>query len=147
MGVEILAATPFTHDISVSGSGIDLPAGETKQLPPTLSVQWYPRGGQGGWQPYLGLGLNWTTFFDAKPSSELKAVLGENTKLSLDDSFGLAAQAGVDIPFGEHWSFNAGVWWIDIGTEATLSRTDLGKIKFDVDVDPLVYNIGIAYRF
>lgn len=149
--VEILAATPFSHDITVSGSGLKLDAGETKQLPPTVSVQWYPRGGRSGWQPYFGLGVNWTTFFDTEPDRQLEDALGavlgaERVKLELDDSFGLAAQAGVDIPFGDHWAFNVGIWWIDIGTEAKV-KTDVGNVKFDVDIDPWVYNIGIAYKF
>ena len=52
-GIELLAATPFSHDIDVNE--VDAQAGETKHLPPTLSVQWYPRGGSDGWQPYLGV--------------------------------------------------------------------------------------------
>lgn len=38
LGFEVLAATPFSHDISVNGLG---KIGETKQLPPTFSVQYY----------------------------------------------------------------------------------------------------------
>jgi outer membrane protein len=150
-GLEVLAATPFKHDISVSGSGLSLDAGDTKHLPPTVSVQWYPRGGSSGWQPYLGLGVNWTTFFSTNISGELEgalnAVLGaERAKLELDDSFGIAVQAGIDIPLGEHWALNAGIWWIDIDTEAEI-KTDVGNVKFDVEIDPWVYNFGIAYKF
>ncbi|MFV8819614.1 OmpW/AlkL family protein [Haliea sp. E17] len=155
-GLELLAATPFDHDISVSGGGLNLDAGKTKQLPPTLTLQWYPRGGQTGWQPYLGIGLNYTLFFSEDVDGELKgalnAVLGAtDANLKLDDSFGLSASAGVDIPLGEHWSLNAGLWYIDIDTEATLTAkfADGSKapVKFDVDIDPWVYNFGIAYKF
>ena len=150
-GLEVLAATPFEHNITVSGSGISLDAGDTKHLPPTVSVQWYPRGGHSGWQPYLGVGVNWTTFFDTNISNELESALGAvlgatRAKLELSDSFGLAVQAGVDIPLGEHWALNAGIWWIDIDTEAKI-KTDVGNVKFDVEIDPLVYNFGIAYKF
>ena len=65
--LEVLAATPFEHDIDAKGqgaiSGVTVAAGSTKHLPPTVSVQWYPRGGQDGWQPYIGLGVNYTLFF------------------------------------------------------------------------------------
>lgn len=147
--LELLAATPFEHDISVKGVGIN--AGSTKHLPPTLSLQWYPRGGQQGWQPYLGLGLNYTIFFDEEVDSELEDALGaiigaSKADLELDDSFGLAAQAGVDIPLGDSWGLNLGVWYLDIDTTAKI-KTDVGTVKFDVDIDPLVYNIGIFYKF
>jgi len=145
-GIELLAATPFEHDIEVNEARLQ--AGSTKHLPPTLTVQWYPRGGSSGWQPYVGLGVNYTIFFDSKADKDLEGIVGP-AKLELDDSFGLSASAGVDIPFGEHWAFNAGVWYIDIDTTAKVSfgegRND--KIRFDVDIDPWVYNIGIAYKF
>ena len=149
LGVEVLAATPFSHDIKLEGANI--PAGDTKHLPPTVSLQWYPRGNIVGWQPYLGLGLNYTTFFSEDPSQELTdavgALLGANqVGLQLEDSFGLALQAGFDIPLNDKWSLNMGVWWVDINTTARV-KTDVGTVKFDVELDPMVYNIGIAYRF
>jgi outer membrane protein len=149
VGIELLASTPFEHDISVQGTSID--AGTAKQLPPTLSLQWYPRGGQDGWQPYLGMGVNYTIFFDEEVDPDLEnalgALLGASTvDLELDDSIGISAQAGVDFPLSENFSLNLGVWYIDLGTTATI-KTDVGRVKFDVDVDPWVYNVGIAYRF
>jgi outer membrane protein len=148
-GLELLAATPFKHDISVSGTGIE--AGSIKQLPPTLSLQWYPRGGKAGWQPYVGVGVNYTYIFDEEVDSDLEGALealigATDVKLEVDSSFGLAAQAGVDFPMGENWGLNVGVWYIDIDTTAKI-KTDVGNVKFDVDIDPWVYNIGIAYKF
>ena len=148
-GLELLAATPFEHDVSVKGLPLD--AGTIKHLPPTLSLQWYPRGNVSGWQPYIGVGLNYTMIYDESVDSDLKDALGallgaQKVDLSLDDSFGLSAQAGVDIPLNENWAINAGVWYIDIDTQATI-KTDVGKVKFDVDIDPWVYNVGIAYKF
>lgn len=160
--IEVLAATPFEHNIEAQGqgaiSGTNLDAGSTKHLPPTVSVQWYPRGGQTGWQPYVGIGLNYTIFFDENTDGQLVSLLGNLTDgavndadLNLDDSFGLAGQVGVDIPIDEHWAVNAGVWYIDLGTEAEITAKADGataaKVKFDVQLDPWVYNIGIAYKF
>lgn len=160
--VELLAATPFKHDIEAEGkgaiSGVSLDAGETKHLPPTLSVQYYPRGGQDGWQPYIGLGVNYTIFFSEDVDNELVGLLGDLTDgavnsadLDLDDSFGLAAQAGVDIPINDNWAINLGVWYIDIDTEAEITAkvdgVNAAKVNFDVEIDPWVYNIGIAYKF
>jgi outer membrane protein len=160
--VELLAATPFDHNIEARGqgaiNGTNLDAGSSKQLPPTLSVQWYPRSGESGWQPYIGAGLNYTIFFDEKVDGQLVGLLGSLTDgavndadLHMDDSFGYALQAGVDIPIDKHWAFNAGVWYIDIDTQAEITAKADGataaKVKFDVQLDPWVYNVGIAYKF
>ena len=159
---EVLAATPFEHDIEAQGvgaiKGTNLDAGSTKQLPPTVSVQWYPRGGQTGWQPYIGAGLNYTVFFDEDVDNQLIGLLGDLTDgavngadLDLDDSWGLALQAGVDVPINDRWAVNVGVWYLDIDTTAEITAKANGataaKVKFDVELDPWVYNIGVAYKF
>jgi outer membrane protein len=152
VAIELLAASPFEHDISLKGKGgVNVDAGSTKHLPPTLSVQWYPRGGKSGWQPYVGLGVNYTIFFDEDTTKELdetlNAILGATkVDLNLDNSFGLALQAGVDFPLSDHWAINAGVWYMDIDTNAKV-KTDVGNVDFKVDIDPWVYNVGIAYKF
>ena len=151
VGIELLAATPFEHDIPLKGKGVKVPAGSTKHLPPTLSVQWYPRGGKSGWQPFVGVGVNYTIFFDEDTDKQLdetlNAILGaEKVDLDLDNSFGLSAQAGVDIPFWNDWALSLEVWYIQIDTNATVN-TDVGNVHFKTNIDPFVYNIGIAYRF
>lgn len=151
VGIELLAATPFEHDISLKGSGISLPAGSTKHLPPTITAQWYPRGGKSGWQPFLGVGVNYTVFFDEDTTQELdntlNAVLGATeVELDLDNSFGLSAQAGVDIPFYNDWALSLAVWYINIDSNATVS-TDVGDVDFKTQIDPFVYHVGIAHRF
>ena len=151
VGIELLAATPFEHDITLKGKGVKVPAGSTKHLPPTLSVQWYPRGGKSGWQPFVGVGVNYTIFYDEETDKQLdetlNAILGaEKVDLDLDNSFGLSAQAGVDIPFWNDWALSLEVWYIQIDTNATV-RTDVGNVHFNTDIDPFVYNVGIAYRF
>lgn len=151
VGIELLAATPFEHDITLNGKGVNLDAASTKHLPPTITAQWYPRGGKEGWQPFLGLGVNYTIFFDEETTkgldSTLNTVLGAtDVDLDLDNSFGLAAQAGVDIPFAKNWAISLEVWYIDIQTNATVS-TDVGDVNFKTQIDPFVYHVGIAHRF
>jgi outer membrane protein len=151
--VELLASTPFSHDIELSDAPVD--AGSAKHLPPTVTVNWYPRGGMDGWQPYLGLGLNYTYFWGEDVDGQLEAALGEivgapgpiDADLDLSDSWGLAVRAGFDYPINDRWALNASMYYIDIETQATISTDVAPNVKFDVDIDPFVYMFGVAYRF
>lgn len=135
IAVEVLAATPFSHDINGTGALAALgKVGETKQLPPTVSIQYHFKPSPGV-RPYVGAGLNYTTFF------EEKATNGIST-LELDDSWGLAVQAGIDIDINKDWFFNADIRYINIETTAT---TDLGTA--DVEINPTVLSLGVGTRF
>ncbi|WP_442111947.1 OmpW/AlkL family protein [Pseudomonas sp. NUPR-001] len=150
IGLELLAATPFQHTVGVKGlgAGLDGKLGDIKQLPPTLSLQYYPMEPTSKFQPYAGIGLNYTMFFDEDLSSNRKAQGFSNLKLK--DSWGLAGQLGMDYMITDHFLVNAAVWYVDIDTKATMdgpSALGIGKTKVDVDVDPWVYMVGVGYKF
>ncbi|HEX4882134.1 MAG TPA: OmpW family outer membrane protein [Porticoccaceae bacterium] len=142
-GLGLLAATPFEHDIRAKGVGVD--AGSIKHLPPTLTVQYFPLDASSSWQPYVGLGVNYTLFFDEDVDSELEGLFGPGD-LELDDSLGWAGQLGVDYLLDEHWLLNASVWYLDIDTDATF-KFAANRVTANVDVDPWVYMLGVGYRF
>jgi outer membrane protein len=106
-------------------------------------------------RPFVGVGLNATIFFEEDVSSELNLALDGivglpagtvDADLSLDDSYGLAAQVGFDYMINENWLINGTVWWMDIDTEAKVS-TAIADVKFDVEIDPVVYLLSVGYRF
>ncbi len=150
-GLELLASTPFEHDIDTEGLGgldlglTDINLGSVEHLPPTLSIVWYPLESSSGFQPYIGAGVNYWLVLDENLSGTASSALGASN-LKLDDSAGLAVRAGFDYKLNESWSFNAGLWYIDISTDASVD-TALGTITVDVDVDPMVYGIGVGYHF
>lgn len=151
IGVELLAATPFSHNITAKGldaAGLDpsFNFGDTKHLPPTLSVQYYFGQKNSAVRPYVGVGINYTVFFEESLSSYSKNSALQASNLSLDDSVGLAAQAGVDYMLNDKWLINASVWRMDIDTEATFD-TAFGKSKVDVDIDPWAYMLSVGYKF
>ncbi|MBK1886581.1 OmpW/AlkL family protein [Marinobacter sp. DY40_1A1] len=136
LGVGVLAATPFKHNISGKGGALDgVDIGETKHLPPTVTLQYFPMQSSSALQPFVGVGINYTTFF------EEKSDLGE---LTLDDSVGLAVEFGVDYMLNEHFGLNAAVWWADIDTEAEIKGV---TEKLNVEIDPMVYMVGFTYKF
>jgi outer membrane protein len=98
-------------------------------------------------RPYVGAGLNYTLFFNEDATSGMKALGGGKADVELDDSWGLAANAGVDVAIDKDWFVNADVKYIDMDTTATIKTNSLGRLKADVSIDPWVYGIGIGRRF
>jgi len=146
-GIGLLAATPFDHDIKADlGNGTKLDAGSTKHLPPTVTLQYFPMAADSKFQPYIGAGINYTNFFDEDVDSELEGVLGHGS-LELDDSWGYAFQIGADYQINEHWLVNASIWYLDIDTDAKFKFDSGDVIKADVDIDPMVYMVGVGYKF
>jgi len=156
IGIELLAAVPFKHDVNASVEGVSGSGklGSVDQLPPTLSLQYYFMP-DGKFSPYVGLGVNWTLFSSEKLSSDFEAALIDegllDPCLTLDDSFGVAVQVGADFNFSENWFVNADIRWINIESKAKLSATSdgidetvtLGTVK----INPFVYSIMLGYRF
>jgi outer membrane protein len=130
VGIELLASWPFKHDLELGGSGI----GETKHLPPTLSVQYHFTNAS-QFTPFVGVGVNYTYFFDEK--------LDGGGTIDLDDSWGVALHAGLDRQISEKGSLRADVRYIDIETDVKVGGIDRGS----VDIDPWVFNVAYVRKF
>ncbi len=148
IGVELLAATPFSHTVSAKGLealNVDEVA-DVKHLPPTVSVQYFPMSSDSAFQPYVGIGLNYTIFFDEEATTSFEAAAGESS-VDLDDSFGFAFQLGCDFAISDNLVLNAAIWKVDIDTSATIDTANLGVVTVDVDIDPMAYMLGVGYKF
>ena len=140
--IDLLAAWPFTHDVRVFSEGTLVDFAETKQLPPTLSLQYHFMP-QSKFQPYAGLGLNYTRFYDTEVSSEVAA---QGITVDIDNSTGIAAQLGANVVGDSNWLFNVDVRWIDIEPDATLSD-GVTTETYKLDINPLVYSLNVGYKF
>lgn len=145
-GAELLLDLSSRHDISATGTlgGLGKIA-NARVLPPALLLQ-YHFNPNGKVQPYAGAGINYTYFFDENASASLAGALGGSARVSLDSSFGLAAQAGADIDLNNGWYLNLDVKYIDINTTANIT-SPVGLTRVGVDINPWVYGIGVTKRF
>ena len=108
-------------------------AGSVKQLPPTLSVKYhFPT--QSNFKPFVGLGINYTTFF------EEESPLGT---LELDDSFGLAATVGAEWLVGDSGAVRLDVRYIKIDSDVSLNGANIGK----AEIDPVTVGLAYVHRF
>ena len=138
VGVELLAAIPFHHDFDLNdAAGNRVLSGKTQHLPPTLSLQYHFDGYNMPMnvKPFVGVGVNYTTFFKEKVSN--------GADLDLDDSVGVAGHIGLDIPFAPTESFRIDVRYMDIKTDAKLNGVDAGEI----DISPWVYGVAFVKQF
>jgi len=168
IGIEVLAATPFRHDIDGDGALSDLgKLGSTKHLPPVVSLQ-YHFNPNATFRPYAGIGLNYTLFFDENANSTLHEgiigtsnaqagtdFVGGSTDLSIDDSFGIALQLGTDIQLSDALFLNFDLRWIDIEADAELTTTTetaagiqtVLNSRIKTDIDPIVFSTTLGMRF
>lgn len=133
-GVELLAATPFSHGVNLDGNEV----AKVKHLPPSLMAQYYFGNAQSKVRPYVGAGINYTFFFDEEGRNLLN-----NSDVSADDSWGLAAQAGLDMAVTDNLFVNGSVWYMDIDTDVTVEG--VGTVK--TSIDPIGLMVGLGYRF
>lgn len=144
IGAELILATS-PHDLQGTGTLAGLgEIADVMVLPPTLTFQYHfnPRG---KFRPYAGVGVNYTIFYSEDASTSLVNAIGATT-VDVDDSVGVAYQAGVDIDLNDRWFVNADFKYIQIDTTATLNTG--GVINtVDIDLDPIVAGVGIGYRF
>lgn len=146
IGFELIAATTKHTASGTTGTTGSIGAlASTWVLPPTLTAQYHFNPG-GAVRPYVGAGVNYTLFYSEEASPGLEAAVGATT-VDMSDSFGWAAQAGVDVDLTDRIFLNFDVKYIDIDTTARLDTTGAGTQRVRVSLDPLVFGIGIGTRF
>ena len=150
-GIELLAASPFEHDVKIKGTALGAANGKLgtlKHLPPTLSVVYYPLDGKSAFQPYVGAGINYTWIYDEHVGSQAQANGFSNFKAK--NSWGMAFQVGADYMITDNIMINGQVRYIDIDTQATVENNAVApgtRAKVNVEVDPFIYMVGLGYKF
>jgi outer membrane protein len=129
LAAELVLTTPQKQTVYANGSEI----GYFKHLPPSLLLQYHFTDLQ-GIKPYVGAGINYTRF------SDVSLPVG----VSLDShSWGWAFQAGLDIPLDRNWSINLDVKKAYIRSDIYAAGSSIGRLR----VDPILYAVGLGYRF
>jgi outer membrane protein len=131
---ELLLTNPQNQTVSLLGTNI----GTFKHLPPTLTVK-YDFLPQSDFQPYVGVGVNLTII------SNTNIVVPGVSRLYLNStSVGPAAQAGFDYKVAPHWYLSGDFKWVKLGSDVKLPGGD--KISA-VHLDPMLFGVGVGYRF
>jgi outer membrane protein len=138
-GIEFVLGIPPT--IHAKGTGTVAFLGDdvlsAKNVAPTVLFNYHFGTAGDTWRPYLGLGINYTRFTDAK------SLLAPDVKLS--DSVGLAAQAGVDYAVDRQWGLFGSVSALKVKSD--LVAVGSSVLQTSIDFRPVVYSFGVSYKF
>jgi len=114
-------------------------------LPATVTLKYHLNAG--GIKPYVGVGPSVFFFIDEKPAATTQALGGRRVKL--DSHFGVAVQAGVDIPLNDKGfgiSLDAKKYFMN--TRLHVFNAAGAEVLTTVHkLDPWVVSGGVSYRF
>jgi outer membrane protein len=130
LAAELVLTYPQKHDVAQNGASI----GNVKHLPPTLMLQYHFMPKQ-TFQPYVGIGINYTRF------SNVHLAGGAVTMES--SSTGLALQAGFDIKLSKSMYLNFDAKKVKIDSDLLLNGARVTNLK----IDPWLVGVGVGWRF
>lgn len=138
IGVELVLGWPPT--IKSQGAGSVAFLGEVmsaKNVAPTLMVNYHFGDASAKLRPYVGLGINYTYFADAKSSY--------GWDVNLSDSWGLAGQLGLDYAIDKQWGLFASIAKVQVKSD--LVAIGATVLQTTIDFRPITYAAGVSYRF
>lgn len=138
IAAELILATS-RHSVAARGTQLgQVNLGRVSALPPTLTAQYhfFPCDRV---NPYAGIGVNYTYFYDISNGPVATHTTYQNT-------VGLALQLGVDFPIDCHWVFNIDFKQVYMEPKVHV-HTALGRITTRVNINPAIFGAGFGYRF
>ena len=134
VAAELILGTTKHKVVDEKSALGDVDLGSVWLLPPTLTLQYhfYPTKTL---KPYVGAGLNYTIFYNAKP--------GQFNDISYDNKVGFALQGGVDYFLSDKYFLNLDVKKVFLKTDVEVN----GSIPAEVNIDPLLIGFGIGMKF
>ncbi|MFG6667461.1 OmpW family protein [Halomonas sp. HNIBRBA4712] len=129
VGIELNGSEKFEHQLNTGAAG-DI--GTTDRLPVNLMVNYYPLGGyESRVQPYVGAGLNYTRFS------------GVPSEVNVKDSYGAAAQVGLDLAVTDNVMLNGFANYADVDSDVRVNGDTIGQ----VEMEPVTIGGGVTLRF
>ncbi|HET9645654.1 MAG TPA: OmpW family outer membrane protein [Burkholderiaceae bacterium] len=139
VGVELALGIPPRIKARATGSvaflGDDVLS--ARNVSPVLLMTYHFGSPGDKWRPYVGVGANYTTFRSIKSRLAPKVEMG--------DSYGWAAKGGIEYVVNQDWSVFASVTALKVKTKLVASGATV--LQTTIDIRPVIYTLGAAYRF
>jgi len=115
-------------------------------ISPTLLLEYNFLDASSQWRPYIGAGVNYTTFYDRDTTAAGNAASGGPTKLSLTASVGPAVTAGITYRISDRWAAHASYSWSQV--KSTLTADTDGIIRTThISFGPEALVVSVGYSF
>jgi outer membrane protein len=134
------------HDVDGTTGlpGAELVA-DAQLIPATFTLKYHPMP-EGAVRPYVGAGPTYFLFIKDKPGAAARG-LGVNG-FKMDDAFGFALQAGVDVPVNDNGmivTLDAKKYFVSTDAHWYVGGTEVIRTKHKLD--PWVLSAGVGFRF
>jgi len=154
--VELALGIPPKHDIVLKVNNPALPGsaqalsgqvGATiRQVAPTVFVNYKFLEKTSVLRPFVGAGINYTRFDKTHSTAAGNALNGGPSSISLEDSVGLALQAGVAWRLSNEWSVSASLATAQVKSKITTNTLGIER-HADITFKPRVFTVAMAYSF
>jgi len=115
-------------------------------LAPSLLVEYMFLDENSKWRPYIGAGVNYTTFYDRDSTAQGNAASGGPTKLSLTSSVGPVGTVGLAYHVVNHWNMYASYSVSQV--KSKLSADTAGVIRTThISFGPQALVVSVGYSF
>ena len=148
ISVETICCVTAHHVNATAPTALDgaTLADEIHIIPATFTLK-YHFGAAGGIRPYVGAGPTYFLFLEDKAGAGATAALGA-TEVNLDDTFGLALQAGIDVPLNETFLLSLDAKRYFVAPNAHFyNATGTEVLETKHKLDPWVLSAGVGFRF
>ncbi len=146
---EAQAALGIPPSHKVMGTGTLAPFGvvsKVKQFAPTAFLNYKFGAPADTLRPFVGLGVNFTRFYDAESTGSGSLASGGPTKITLKNSAGMAAQVGVNYKFDRVWSACVSLATAKVESEMTATTGSISR-QTTIDFRPAVLSMSVGYSF
>jgi outer membrane protein len=154
--VEFALGFPPTHDIALVVNNPNLPASaqalngqngaRVRQVAPTLFFNYKFLEKTSPLRPFLGVGINYTSFDKTSSNAAGNALNGGPTSISLEDSVGLALQGGVTYRLNDQWSLTGALATARVSSKITTNTLGIQR-SADIRFRPRVFTLSVGYSF
>jgi outer membrane protein len=115
-------------------------------LAPTLLAEYMFLSEDSRWRPYIGIGVNYTNFYDRDSTAQGNAASGGPTKLSLTSSVGVAGTVGLTYRIANNWNAYASYSATQVKTR--LDADTAGVIRTThISFGPQALVVAVGYSF